>query len=83
MGLLLGCGWGESSPELKGWRNGYRYRDLLTSQGRLEELKVPRDRVGHFPTQLFKQYHRAEAQLEEALESMPEDNRLLRSGIQL
>lgn len=70
MATLLGCGWGESSPDRKGWRNGYRYRDLLTSQGRLEELKVPRDRAGQFQTQLFKQYHRAEAQVEEALLEM-------------
>ncbi len=70
MEALIGCGWGESSVERKGWRNGYRYRDLLTSQGRLEELKVPRDRAGQFQTELFEQYHRAEPVVEEALLEM-------------
>ncbi len=70
MDELIGCEWGESSPERKGWRNGYRYRDLLTSQGRLEELKVPRDRAGQFQSELFEQYHRVEPQVEEALLEM-------------
>src|SRR6266487_7113489 len=45
---LIGVRWGESSPKRKGYRNGHYRRDLATSTGRLEDLKVPRDREGHF-----------------------------------
>jgi transposase-like protein len=67
---LLGCEWGETSSERSGYRNGYRYRDLLTSQGKIPELKVPRDREGQFQTEVFEKYHRAEPQIEEALLEM-------------
>ncbi|TMB75219.1 MAG: IS256 family transposase, partial [Chloroflexi bacterium] len=43
---VIGVGWGESSPKRKGYRNGFYRRDLVTSSGRLEDLKVPRDREG-------------------------------------
>jgi transposase-like protein len=39
---LLGVGWGESSPKRKGYRNGTYTRDLVTSSGRLKDLKVRR-----------------------------------------
>ncbi len=45
---LIGVGWGECNPKRKGYRNGFYSRDLVTSSGRLEDLKVPRDREGHF-----------------------------------
>ncbi len=50
---FIGAAWGECSPECKGYRNGHYTRDLVTSTGRLEEIKVPRDREGHFHTQAF------------------------------
>jgi putative transposase len=43
---LIGVAWGESNPKRKGYRNGSYTRDLVTSSGRIEELKVPRDREG-------------------------------------
>jgi len=46
---LIGVDWGESSPKRKGYRNGFYTRDLATTTGRIEELKVPRDREGQFP----------------------------------
>ena len=49
---LIGVGWGESGPKRKGYRNGSYTRDLITSSGRLEEIKVPRDREGQFHTQV-------------------------------
>jgi putative transposase len=67
---LLDCGWGESSPTRKGYRNGHYTRTLLTSQGPISDLQVPRDREGQFHSQVFEQYHRAEPQLEEALVEM-------------
>ena len=39
---LIGVGWGECSPKRKGYRNGSYTRDLVTSSGRIEEIKVPR-----------------------------------------
>src|SRR6266516_2664542 len=43
---LIGVGWGECSPKRKGYRNGHYTRELVTSSGRLEDIKVPLDRGG-------------------------------------
>lgn len=43
---LIGVGWGECNPKRKGYRNGFYSRDLVTSSGRLEDIKVHRDREG-------------------------------------
>ena len=67
---LIGVGWGECSPKRKGYRNGSYSRDLVTSSGRIEELKVPRDREGQFHTQVFERYSRYEPQVAEALTEM-------------
>src|SRR5437763_9856466 len=48
---FIGAAWGECSPKRKGYRNGTYTRDLATSTGRIEDLKVPRDREGQFHTQ--------------------------------
>ncbi len=50
---FIGAAWGECSPKRKGYRNGTYTRDLVTSTGRREEIKVPRDREGQFHTQAF------------------------------
>jgi putative transposase len=57
---FIGAAWGECSPKRKGSRNGTYTRDLVTSTGRLEEIKVPRDREGQFHTQAFERYSRYE-----------------------
>src|SRR5438874_10071782 len=67
---LLGVGWGECSPKRKGYRNGHYTRDLVTSSGRLEDIKVPRDREGHFHTQVFERYSRYEPHIAEGLTQM-------------
>ena len=67
---LIGVGWGECSPKRKGYRNGFYSRDLVTSSGRLEDLKVPRDREGHFHTQVFDRYSRYEPHIAEGLTQM-------------
>jgi Transposase, Mutator family len=59
---FIGVAWGECSPKRKGYRNGSYPRDLATSTGRLEDLKVPRDREGQFHTQAFERYSRYETQ---------------------
>src|SRR5947207_15610805 len=55
---FIGAAWGESSPKRKGNRNGTYTRDLVTSNGRLEDIKVPRDREGQFHTQAFERHRR-------------------------
>lgn len=71
---MLGAGWGEHSPNRKGYRNGTQRvpdsRDLATTSGPILGLKVPRDREGQFQTQLFDNYHRYEPQVEAGLIEM-------------
>lgn len=51
-------------------RKGYYHRDLATSTGRIEDLKVPRDREGQFHTQTFDRYSRYEPHIAEGLTQM-------------
>ena len=67
---FLGAEWGECTAERKGYRNGFYTRDLMTSTGPLEELKIPRDRAGQFHTQTFERYCRYEPQIAEGLTQM-------------
>ena len=67
---FIGAAWGECSPNRKGYRNGTYTRDLVTSSGRLEEIKVPRDREGQFHTQVFERYSRYEPHIAEGLTQM-------------
>src|SRR2546421_2609617 len=67
---LIGVGWGASGPKRKGYRNGSYTRDLVTSTGRIEEIKVPRDREGQFHTQVFDRYSRYEPHIAEGLTQM-------------
>lgn len=66
----LGASWGECTPSRRGYRNGFYTRDLITSTGRIEDLKVPRDRAGEFHPQVFEHYNRYEPQVAEALTEM-------------
>jgi putative transposase len=68
--VLIGVGWGACSPKRKGSRNGSYRRDLVTSSGRIEDLKVPRDREGQFHTQVFDRYSRYEPQVAQGLTEM-------------
>jgi putative transposase len=67
---FIGAAWGECSPKRKGYRNGTYTRDLATATGRLEEIKVPRDRDGQFHTQAFERYSRYEPHIAEGLTQM-------------
>jgi transposase-like protein len=67
---FIGAAWGECSPKRKGYRNGTYTRDLATATGRLEEIKVPRDREGQFHTQAFERYSRYEPHIAEGLTQM-------------
>jgi transposase-like protein len=66
----VGASWGECTPNRRGYRNGFYTRDLVTSTGRIEDLKVPRDREGEFHTQVFDRYNRYEPEVAEALTDM-------------
>jgi putative transposase len=67
---FIGAAWGECSPKRKGYRNGTYTRDLATSTGRLEDLKVPRDREGQFHSQAFERYGRYESHIADGLTQM-------------
>jgi putative transposase len=66
----IGASWGECTPTRRGYRNGSYTRDLVTSIGRIEDLKVPRDREGQFHSQVFERYNRYEPEVAEALTQM-------------
>ena len=66
----IGASWGECTPSRRGYRNGAYTRDLVTPTGRVEDLKVPRDRAGTFHTQVFERYSRYEPEVAEALTDM-------------
>jgi transposase-like protein len=67
---FIGAAWGECSSKRKGYRNGTYTRDLATATGRIEEIKVPRDREGQFHTQAFERYSRYEPHIAEGLTQM-------------
>jgi transposase-like protein len=53
-----------------GERNGSYGRDLITPVGKIEQLRVPRDRDGTFTTEVFEQYHRSTGEVEDAVLEM-------------
>ena len=44
--------------ENRGSRNGYYNRDIGTRYGKIDDLRVPRDRNNEFQTALFEPYQR-------------------------
>jgi transposase-like protein len=66
----LQAGYREQTPGRRGERNGHYRRDLITEVGRIEQLKVPRDREGTFLTEVFERYHRMTGSFEEAVLEM-------------
>jgi putative transposase len=70
LGHFVGAAWGESTPERKGYRNGFYTRDLATTSGPIEDLNVPRDREGNFHTQVFDRYSRYEQRVADGLTQM-------------
>src|SRR5260370_8641654 len=66
----IGASWGECPPHRRGYRNGAYTRDLITPTGRIEDLKVPRDREGEFHTQAFERHNRNAPEVAQALTQM-------------
>ncbi|WP_127579014.1 IS256 family transposase [Paenibacillus koleovorans] len=54
-------------PDVANSRNGYYPRTWETRHGVISDLQVPRDRQGHFQTELFEPYQRREAWLEDTI----------------
>jgi transposase-like protein len=51
----------------RGQRNGYYQRDLVTRAGRLDDLRVPRDRAGQFQSQVCERFERYEPEVRAAV----------------
>ena len=51
-------------------RNGYYERDLVTSHGTLEDVRVPRSRNGVYEPEVFDRYQRRSAEVDEAIVGM-------------
>lgn len=54
----------------RGYRNGYRYRSLLTEFGLLEEIRVPRDRGGSYRPAVFERYQRRQERVNRLVREM-------------
>ena len=63
----VGCGRYERSLGRCGYRNGGYARDLLTSYGWIEGLRVPRVRQGGIRSQVFERYRRRSRQVDRVL----------------
>ncbi len=66
---FIGAGAYERVPTRQDYRNGHYTRNLVTGVGQVEALAVPRTRNG-FKTQVFEQYQRRQAELDEAMCAM-------------
>jgi transposase-like protein len=65
--VYTGREWNQRQAEKIDYRNGYRYRDLVTPYGRIDKLKVPRLRGTGLKTKVFKNYQRRMACVDRAL----------------
>ena len=66
----IGAAYRERTPYRRGERNGHYTRSLITPVGKIEQLRVPRDREGTFLTEVFERYKRMTGEVEEAVLEM-------------
>ena len=66
----LSAGWYRRTESRRGYRNGYRYRDLLTHLDMVEHVWVPRDRDGAYQTEMLPRYQRRQEQVNETVREM-------------
>jgi transposase-like protein len=51
----------------RGYRNGYRHRNLLSELGLVEHLRVPRDREGSYQPRVLARYQRRQARVNQLI----------------
>ena len=68
--VYTGAQWNEKNKQRIDYRNGYRYRDLLTPYGSLNQIAVPRLRRGQFKTRVFANYQRRMKAVDRALKDI-------------
>lgn len=66
-GRQVGCGRYKRSPRRRGYRNGSFERDLLTSYGWINGLKVPRVREGGIESEVLERYRRRQRAVDRVL----------------
>jgi len=66
-GRRVGCGRYRRTGRRRGYRNGSYERDLLTSYGWIEGLKVPRVREGGMESEVLERYRRRQRALDRVL----------------
>ena len=66
----LAAGYRERTSTRRGERNGHYTRDLITPVGKIEQLRVPRDRESTFLTEVFERYKRMTGEVEDAVLEM-------------
>lgn len=54
----------------RGYRNGYRYRSLLTELGPIERIRIPRDREGRYRTEVLPRYERRQSRVNQMVREM-------------
>lgn len=70
MAQHIGARHRERTEARVGERNGSYNRDLITPVGKIQQLRVPRDRDGTFTTEVFEEYHRSTGEVEDAILEM-------------
>lgn len=66
-GRRVGCGRYKRTVRRRGYRNGSYVRDLLTSYGWIEGLRVPRVRDGGIESEVLERYRRRQRALDRVL----------------
>lgn len=64
---LVGCGRYERSKERQDYRNGFYTRGLLTTMGRIAELRIPRARNMTYRSSFFRWYQRRQVDFDLAV----------------
>lgn len=67
MDVYIGSEWYKHDNERSDYRNGYYYRNLDTELGPMDNIKVPRSRLGLFHTKIFNRYSRRQRAVNEAI----------------
>ena len=64
---LIRCGWYERAEKRQDYRNGFYTRGLLTTMGRIAELRIPRARNTTYRSSFFRWYQRRQEEFDLAV----------------